>query len=114
MGLEYVPNEVRFRIQIPVRTIFVVRGEGFYEETLEDQFAHPLLAHLAREFIDHTFDYNAFSNDDAFGMELRVDGSKFKGELLIDLLVATGITQGMLAWRQEYANWVCIYGDRSH
>jgi len=109
MGKKYIPNESKYRILIPKKTVYAFQGEGMYEETLEDEFVHPVLSSLIVDYVEHNFEYNAFEAEDTFGMELRVDSSRFNDTRLIELLEGTGLVQGLILWRCEYGKWLKIY-----
>lgn len=114
MAKKYIPNESKYRILIPEKTIYAFQGKGLYEETLEDEFVYPVLSSLIDDYVEHDFEYNAFDAKNAFGMELRVDSLRFSDMRLIELLEGTGLAQGLILWRREHGNWLKIYDKSGH
>ncbi len=111
MGKKYIPNEVKYRLEIPVKTIYQFQGEFFYEETLEEHFMLCIWAPLHENFIQYDFDYHAFEPKDAFGIELRVDGSRFDESSIVRNLTKEGLTKGLVVTKLEWGVWKEIYND---
>lgn len=114
MGQKLIPNEARYRLQIPTKTIydFLGRGEGQYEETLEDHFVYCITLPLIRNCVEFEIQYDAFEVKDCFGIELRVNGHNFDENSIVQNLSEEGLISGLILTKSFYNTWIEIYNDQ--